>query len=225
MNNVVLEDWKDIKGYEGLYLISNYGRVMSLRRKKSTGKGYYYLESKILKQSKTTTGYWKIELNKNGVKKSFKVHRLVAQHYIANPYDKENINHKDGNPLNNYFENLEWVNQGENVTHSLEMGLRAFFNIDEKTLSYLYIEKNMSPNEIGNLLGVSRKPIDQLIDEYGIRKDVVTKYQIDEEWLAEQFRKGVKNKDLAKVIGCDQSLISVYKTRLEKGENIYVTKQ
>lgn len=217
-----MEKWKDIKGYEGLYLISSLGRVLSLRRYRKNGKGGYYTETKILKPSKTSTGYKKYELNNDGKRETFKAHRLVALHFVANPYKKKYVNHKDGNKINNAYNNLEWVNHGENVIHSVEIGLKDSFNIDKKSLEYLYIDKNLSPNEIGKIFGITRGPIDFLIEEYGIaKKEIVTKYQINEEDLLKKIKQGKTNAEIAKEYDCTQSLISHYKKRLKERGEIY----
>lgn len=215
------EEWKDVVGYEGLYLISNYGKVISLYRFKSNGKGGYYQQTSFLKQYKTSTGYYRVDLFKDGKKKSFRVSRLVALHFVANPYGFDIVNHKDGNPLNNYFENLEWCRQVDNINHAYENELIPSFEIDKKSLEYLYIKQNKTPEEIGKIFGLSRFPIDTKINEYGLKKENVTKYQISEEWLKEQIKNKRKNKDIAKEVGCDESLISKYKQKILRGENIY----
>lgn len=222
MNSVsLMEEWKDIEGYEGLYLISNYGRVLSLRRFRENGNGGYYQDTKLLTQTYASTGYKKVELVKNKKKQSIKIHRLVAKHFVANPYNYNVVNHKDGNPENNYFENLEWCRQIDNVNHAIEIGLKNSFNIDKKSLEYLYLVKNKTPKDIGNIFGISRDPVDRKIEEYGIKKDFVTTYQIEEKWLKNEILKGTKNVDIAKQIGCDKSLISKYKTRLKNKGEIY----
>lgn len=222
MNRVILEEeWKDIQGYEGSYLISNLGRVISLYKYRNNGRSGYFQNTMVLKQTKTTTGYWKVELTKDGERKSIKVHRLVAKHFVPNPYKYEVVNHKDGNPLNNHFKNLEWCRQIDNVNHAIENSLKDVFDIDEKSLRYLYLEQNKTPVEIGSMFGLSRVPIDRKINEYGIKKETVTKFEINQDWLIKQLEAGKKNKDIAKEVGCDCSLISKYKSRLERGENIY----
>src|SRR5690625_5079628 len=127
LNRVVLgsEVWKPIEGYEGLYQVSNFGRVKSNDRKVWNGRGYYNKSGRILKNSLTTTGYWKVELYKNGERKSWRVHRLVAKAFIPRVRGKNMINHKDGDPLNNHVSNLEWCNQSENMKHAYEKIGRA----------------------------------------------------------------------------------------------------
>lgn len=119
MQQLKKEIWKDIPGYEGLYQVSNHGRIKSLKKfvKHPTGS-VKILKSKILRLSKIH-GYEKVELWKNGKNKIFRVHRLVALVFIKNPNNLKEVNHKDGNKTNNHVSNLEWVNARENQTHSL----------------------------------------------------------------------------------------------------------
>jgi hypothetical protein len=95
------EIWKDIKGYEGIYQVSNLGRVKSLN---------YHREcyEKVLNQSTNKHGYLLAALCKNSNAKFFSVHRLVAQAFIPNPFNLPQINHKDENKKNNSIDNLEW---------------------------------------------------------------------------------------------------------------------
>ena len=96
-----MEEWKDIKGYEGLYQISNYGRVKSLGNDRNR-------KEKILKNQSNNKKYEIINLCKNGKIKRYFIHRLVAEAFIPNPNNLPYINHKDENPSNNYVNNLEW---------------------------------------------------------------------------------------------------------------------
>ena len=95
-----MEEWRDIEGYEGLYQISNLGRVKSFPRPTTPGG--------ILKTIKRKDGYCSIKLSKNGKVKKVLVHRLVAKAFIPNTNNLPIINHKDENPLNNNVDNLEW---------------------------------------------------------------------------------------------------------------------
>ena len=113
------EIWKDIRGYEGLYQISNLGRIKSLPKWRVK---YGYGEI-ILKQSIGKKGYKVISLNKNKKRKQYKVHRLIAEAFIPNPENKPQINHIDGNKLNNDINNLEWCTQNENIQHAYNTGL------------------------------------------------------------------------------------------------------
>lgn len=115
-----MEIWKDIEGYEGLYQISNIGRVKSLPKKRRYGTEYQ--EEMFLKQ-KNNKGYLQVNLyNSNGMK-SYQVHRLVAQTFIKNLKNKEEVNHKNGLKTDNRVENLEWVTPKENIKHAWKTGL------------------------------------------------------------------------------------------------------
>ena len=111
------EIYKNIKDYEGLYQISNFGRVKSLKRKVKQSNGFEYeIKERVLKLSYHTNGYVGITLNKEG-KKRFLVHRLVAEHFLENEGNLPQVNHKDLDKANNRVENLEWVTKSENQLH------------------------------------------------------------------------------------------------------------
>lgn len=100
------EIWKTIKDYEGLYEVSNWGRVRNTR----TGR--------VLRHWKDEDGYLLVNLCKDGVRKHYKVHRLVAQAFIPNPDGLPEVNHIDQNKENNCVENLEWCDRAYNVRYS-----------------------------------------------------------------------------------------------------------
>lgn len=101
------EIWKDIKGYEGLYQVSNYGRVKSLNYNHTGKEG-------ILSPSTDKDGYMHLILYKNGERETKKVHRLVAEAFMLNIDNLPDINHKDENPSNNHIDNLEWCTKEYN---------------------------------------------------------------------------------------------------------------
>ena len=108
----LFEIWKDIKGYEGYYQVSNYGRVKSLDRYVEYNTGYMYLKKgKILNLCKYSNGYYFVNLSKDNVQKQIMVHRLVAQAFIPNPHNYPCVNHKDENKQNNFV----WVNDDGTV--------------------------------------------------------------------------------------------------------------
>lgn len=109
-----MEIWKDISGYEGLYQVSNLGRVKSLER---IDNNNHPVKEKIIKPYKTIGGYMQVCLWKNGKVKHLQIHRLVAQAFIPNPYNLPECNHKDENPLNNCVENLEWCDHKYNINY------------------------------------------------------------------------------------------------------------
>lgn len=104
------EEWRPIKGYEH-YEISNRGEIKNLKT------------NRILKKDNSRK-YYEVALSKNGKVKKFSIHRLVAETFIVNPKNKPQVNHKDGNKLNNCVDNLEWVTVSENILHSYKNGLQ-----------------------------------------------------------------------------------------------------
>ena len=108
------EIWKDIKDFEGRYMISNFGNVKSLTRNGTLGGAIKIIEKH---------NYLRVRLWKNKVVRTLFVHRLVAQAFVPNPLNKPQVNHKDGNKKNNYFENLEWCSASENMVHAYKNGL------------------------------------------------------------------------------------------------------
>lgn len=102
---IMEEIWKDIEGYEGLYQVSNMGRVRSLRR------------NIILKSRIERNGYESVKLTVNNIPKDYSIHRLVAMAFIPNPDNLPQVNHKDENKTNNCMENLEWCTQEYNQNY------------------------------------------------------------------------------------------------------------
>lgn len=125
------EIWIPVIGYEH-YLVSNHGRVRSLpriiefknKRHKNATSSKYRCRDMMLKAS-NVNGYWLVVLRNNGNKCATGVHRLVAKHFIPNPENKSEVNHKDGNRLNNHVSNLEWVTRHENYMHAVKNQLHA----------------------------------------------------------------------------------------------------
>lgn len=109
----MIEEWKDIYGYEGIYQISSLGRVKSLKRK----CGFLISKDRILKPYKKKNGYLQIDLNKNNIKSKKHIHRLVSEAFIPNPNHLKTVNHKDKNRTNNCVDNLEWMSYSENNLH------------------------------------------------------------------------------------------------------------
>lgn len=101
------EIYRDVVGFEGLYWVSNHGAVKNGR--------------KILRATATRTDYKEVHIQKGNYKNTARVHRLVAEAFIPNPENKREVNHKDGDKLNNHANNLEWVTSKENREHSIRV--------------------------------------------------------------------------------------------------------
>jgi hypothetical protein len=122
----VKEVWKDIPGYEGFYQVSNHGRVQSLDRLRiCNGGGTVGIKGVILRPTFGGRGngrYFQVRLRRNTPRrvphKAFYVAVLVARLFVPNPKNKPEVNHKDLDKLNNYFENLEWMTRSEQQTHA-----------------------------------------------------------------------------------------------------------
>lgn len=102
------EYWKPVLDYEGLYEVSNWGRVKSVKRLVKSPRGYRTVCERILKSTKDSHGYLCVSLHKEGKMKFVKIHRLVAEAFLDNTDNLPCVNHKDENPLNNVVSNLEW---------------------------------------------------------------------------------------------------------------------
>lgn len=111
MENNENEIWLDIKGYEGIYKISNLGNVYSLKR------------NKLLLPKMDRYGYVSVKLYKNGNHQKYNIHRLVAISFIPNPFNKETVNHINGIKNDNRMDNLEWATYKENTQHAIRTGL------------------------------------------------------------------------------------------------------
>ena len=118
-----MEMWRDIRGYEGLYQVSNYGRVRSLDRYvKGKSNSLRLLKGRIIRQIQHGD-YLHVLLYRNGVGKWLEVHQLVAQTFIPNPHDYDVVHHKDHDPSNNRVENLEWMPNNEHA--AMHAAIRA----------------------------------------------------------------------------------------------------
>lgn len=169
------EVWKDIEGYEGLYQISNLGRVKSLPKI----RGRTLVEERILSPVLGNRGYKMIMLYKNNGNKRFSIHRLIAKAFIPNISNKPYINHKDGNKLNNSIENLEWCTCRENIIHALNMGLMNYViapkgakaknaALKQEDVNYIrntFIprDKNFGVNALAKKFNVHRRTISNVI--------------------------------------------------------------
>jgi hypothetical protein len=122
------EIWKDIQGFEGLYQVSNLGRVKSLDCCVKNGNGLRTVHGKILKPYKSSNGYLFVGLGRK--KRHASVHRLVAKAFVNNHHNMPDVNHKDENKSNNIYTNLEWCNHSYNALYgTCQERLRKFKNV------------------------------------------------------------------------------------------------
>lgn len=131
--------WRNVKGYDGLYIVSDEGDVMSLPRIIDNGKAVYLQDGRVLKpgfRGNEGLKYKYVLLCKNGEEKSFSVHRLVAEAFLDNPDGLPEVNHKDENPLNNCVDNLEWCDRQYNIEYSKNKRVAQYTVDGEKIAEY-----------------------------------------------------------------------------------------
>jgi hypothetical protein len=162
MKIIMNEIWKDIKGYEGLYQVSNFGNVKTLSRFKNG----YMTKTRLLKHTPYTNGYYMVTLVNGINRKKISIHRLVAQAFISNPDNKPEVNHFNGIKTDNRVENLEWCTHIENQKHA---SINSLYLIGEKHPNSILtqkdvneirkIGKNKTLHELGKLYGVTYSTI------------------------------------------------------------------
>ena len=162
-----IEIWKDIKNYEGKYQISNFGRIKGLDRKIVYGninKGEYHTKKQAILKSTISGKYEMIKLEGNN---SLLVHRLVAEHFIQNIENKPYVNHIDQNPLNNFYKNLEWCTQSENIISANRAGngnigeKQSGAKLDEEKVLKIkeLLKTNIKQKEIAKMFNVGQTTI------------------------------------------------------------------
>ena len=164
---IVKEVYRPVKGFEGLYEVSNFGNVRSL--KKIIGRRV--VDARLLKQRISTQGYLMVSLTRNYKTFNASVHRLIAEAFIDNPFNKATVNHIDGNKLNNDISNLEWATQRENNIHAYRTGLhdpkkngrtgkRKPRTEEEKKLISIKTREAMQRKDVQDKLHRSRKRVE-----------------------------------------------------------------
>lgn len=153
------EIWKPVVGYEG-YEVSNLGRVRSFKHGRE----------RIMKLTSNGRGYMQLELCRNGEIKHHTVHRLVAQAFIPNPENKRDVNHIDGNKLNNHIENLEWATPHENNLHAYKTGLTPHGE-DTYNAAFTNEQVEFIRSNPGNLTGK------QLAEMFGVGQTAISSIQ------------------------------------------------
>lgn len=166
-----MEIWKDVKGYEGLYQVSNLGRVKGLPFFKTGVKGYL-MKERILKPG-ITEGYARVVLTKNGVRTTMKVHRLVAAAFLGEQKGLC-VNHIDSNRSNNNINNLEWVTHLENIRHARENNRYPKTIISESQM--IKIKEATSKKVICTESGVIYNSVTDAAKERGLKKSTLIHY-------------------------------------------------
>lgn len=174
------EVFEDLKGYEDSYQISDSGRIFTKRR--LVGNQIYY--GRELVPQVTRDGYLKITLCKEGICKKFYLHRLVAIQFINNNYNLPQVNHKDGNKLNNSVSNLEWCTKEYNQNHAVRTKL---MQRGQERPSAKLTENQVL--EIYKLKGILRAQ--DIADQYGVSKNTINCILRGSKWkyLYEQYFK------------------------------------
>lgn len=150
-----MAEWRNIKGYEGLYLVNDEGEIYSLPRGKAkTGK----FKKPCIRGNKTQ--YLFVKLCKNGEEKAFSIHRLVASAFHNNPNNLPEVNHIDKNRFNNKADNLEWCEHQYNIEYSKNKPVLQF------TKDGTFIEKHKSVSYASIKTGVNRRAINNALKKW-----------------------------------------------------------
>lgn len=162
------EEWKDVAGSDGLYQVSNTGIV-----RKSNGK---VLNAEICK------GYKRVNLVINGKRKHFFVHRLVATAFVQNPNGYPQINHKDENPLNNRYDNLEWCDAKYNLNYGNRRGKAALAISGERNVLHKLTNRDVIEIRKSYIPYHSTFGQTAMARKYGVSQSTIRKALIGEKW-------------------------------------------
>lgn len=164
------EVWNDVKNYEGLYLVSNFGRIKSLDKTVKSGifnNPLRFVPGKIMTPKPDKDGYLRIGLTSNFKKKIIPVHRIVAGAFLENPLNKPQVNHINGIKYDNLVENIEWATLSENRVHSYRTGLQNGLNRRGAKNNFVKLTKEQVI-EIRRLYALSNVTQKELAVRFGI---------------------------------------------------------
>ena len=158
----------DVKCFEGRFMITDFGRLFSINGR---WKGIRLLKPNIGKKE----GYYIANLRMKPKNKHIRIHQLVGEHFVDNPNNKPQLNHKDGNKLNNHYSNLEWCTIAENIKHAVRTGLMNFkgenhhnAKLTEKQVYEIHAmrKEGFIMRLIGEKYGINRRHIGDIL--YGV---------------------------------------------------------
>lgn len=166
------EIWKSVKGYEGIYEVSNFGNVKSLTRFRiSKGGTLAHLQGRLMVQKTSKNGYKVAHLRSGGTSYYPSVHKLVAEAFILNKENKPTVNHKDGDKSNNFASNLEWATFSEQMNHAVKLnllekrGFPKFSKKFKKEVHDYYHLNNLSIYELSVMFGISERTAGRIVKE------------------------------------------------------------
>ena len=162
------EEWKDIPGYEGLYEASSFGRIRTKDGKTTSNARFpvrvwkqRILKTKVEQRKKSLLSDERVNLWKDGINKTCLVSRLVAMTWVDGYKEGLTVNHKDGNPMNNIPNNLEWISHGDNIRHGFSHGL---YNANCKKCKLIDIDgKEMIFNSISQTCKYLQRSKDYIV--------------------------------------------------------------
>lgn len=172
------EIFKPVIGYEDFYEVSNYGRVISIKRERWNGYFFQIIPRRVICHSlgKGKLAYYSVQLWKSNERKKWYVHRLVALAFLKPPVD-QTVNHKNGNKINNFYWNLEWMSFFQNNQHSIDTGLTWRYHgtdvhcsklTDHKVMEIKeLLSKGYSQRKLAAMFHVSRGPIQRIAEGTG----------------------------------------------------------
>jgi len=178
---------KPLNGFEGLYEISNLGYVVGVERYSKNGR---FNKRHIMKNYvNPKNGYVYISIYKNGVTYNKRLHRLLGEHFIENPFNKPYINHKDGNRQNNALDNLEWVTSKENSRHMYDvLGFRPskekMDRMRENNRGEKHHKSKLTREQVFEIKRKFKggKSEVSLAKEYGVTKNAIRSIKIGKSW-------------------------------------------